>query len=370
MVSSKSLINQQSSHSVNKYNKNFPDIKFIGRILICIKCPESVILHAQSPLPLKPWNCFFMEKKHIVDMHAWPRQEHYRYFGELDDPYFGITAKADFTSCYMQSKQDGASFFLYSLHKILRAANAIDEFRYRVEDGNIVLYDLIGASPTIGREDGSFGIGRTEPRACRRIPCRAVFQTVEYTLVYMDSSLKDNIKVIAFDADDTLWANQPYFDDAEDRLCSILAEYGEPRYIKSELFKTEMQNMPGVKDTLEKISRSCSYRTIVITKGNMLDQERKLECSGLKPFFDHVEIVSDKNGKTYSDLLAFLGIGASEFLMVGNSFKSDISPVLRLGGYGVYIPFHTTWLHEQTDEYDHPNLFRADNFRELENIVL
>ena len=59
----------------------------------------------------------------------------------------------------------------------------------------------------------------------------------------MDSSLKDNIKVIAFDADDTLWANQPYFDDAEDRLCSILAEYGEPRYIKSELFKTEMQNM-------------------------------------------------------------------------------------------------------------------------------
>ena len=56
--------------------------------------------------------------------------------------------------------------------------------------------------------------------------------------------------------------------------------------------------------------------------------------------------------------------------MVGNSFKSDISPVLRLGGYGVYIPFHTTWLHEQTDEYDHPNLFRADNFRELENIVL
>ena len=128
--------------------------------------------------------------------------------------------------------------------------------------------------------------------------------------------------------------------------------------------------LPGVKETLEKISRSRSYRTIVITKGNMLDQERKLECSGLKPFFDHVEIVSDKNVKTYSDLLAFLGIGASELLMVGNSFKSDISPVLRLGGYGVYIPFHTTWLHEQTDEYDHPNLFRADNFRELENIVL
>lgn len=102
-------------------------------------------------------------------MHAWPRQEHYRYFGELDDPYFGITAKADFTSCYMQSKQDGASFFLYSLHKILRAANAIDEFRYRVEDGNIVLYDLIGASPTIGREDGSFDFGVFEYHEDRKL---------------------------------------------------------------------------------------------------------------------------------------------------------------------------------------------------------
>ena len=88
---------------------------------------------------------------------------------ELDDPYFGITAKADFTSCYMQSKHDGASFFLYSLHKILRAANAIDEFRYRVEDGNIVLYDLIGASPTIGREDGSFGFGVFEYHEDRKL---------------------------------------------------------------------------------------------------------------------------------------------------------------------------------------------------------
>ena len=100
-----------------------------------------------------------MAEKRIIDIQKWPRREHYHYFGELDDPYFGITAKADFTSCYMQAKEDGESFFLYSLHKILRAVNAVEEFRYRIEDGRIVLYDLIGASPTIGREDGCFGFG-------------------------------------------------------------------------------------------------------------------------------------------------------------------------------------------------------------------
>ena len=82
-----------------------------------------------------------MAEKIIVDVQNWPRREHYHYFGELDDPYFGITAKADFTSCYRQAKLDGESFFLYSLHKILHAVNAV------------------GASPTIGREDGSFGFG-------------------------------------------------------------------------------------------------------------------------------------------------------------------------------------------------------------------
>lgn len=100
-----------------------------------------------------------MAERHIIDMETWPRREHYRYFGNLDDPYFGIAAKADFTSCYLQARQDGESFFLYSLHRILRAVNAVTEFRYRIEDGGVVLYDIVGASPTIGREDGSFGFG-------------------------------------------------------------------------------------------------------------------------------------------------------------------------------------------------------------------
>lgn len=230
--------------------------------------------------------------------------------------------------------------------------------------------------------------------------------------------LKDKIKVIAFDADDTLWENQPYFDVAEEKFCRILVEYGNPETISEELFKTEMQNMPelgygataftlsmietalrlggdriapskiseiyrlgrsllripaepmdGVFRTLEKLSSLNRYRLIVITKGNMLDQERKLDRSGLGQFFDHVEIVSDKNEKTYSDLLAFLQINASELLMVGNSFKSDIAPVLKIGGYGAYIPFHTTWQHEQAEEYAHPGLLRLDCFADLCDVL-
>lgn len=103
--------------------------------------------------------CKPVEGKHMIDLETWARKEHYAHFASLDDPFFGICAKADFTGCYRQAKNDYASFFLYSLHRILKAANRIEEFRYRIEDGNIVLYDRINASPTIGREDGSFGFG-------------------------------------------------------------------------------------------------------------------------------------------------------------------------------------------------------------------
>ena len=97
--------------------------------------------------------------KRTIDLKSWKRKEHYAHFANLDDPFFGICAKADFSACYRQAKEDGASFFLYSLHRILMAANMIEEFRTRIEDGKIVVYDRINVSPTIGREDGSFGFG-------------------------------------------------------------------------------------------------------------------------------------------------------------------------------------------------------------------
>lgn len=98
-----------------------------------------------------------MRTKQIIDIAHWERKEHYAFFGQMPDPYFGLTAKVDFTECYRQAKAENGSFFLYSLHAILSAMNAIPEFRCRIEDGQVVRYDAIGASPTIAREDGTFG---------------------------------------------------------------------------------------------------------------------------------------------------------------------------------------------------------------------
>lgn len=95
--------------------------------------------------------------KKPVEISGWERKDHFAFFGNMPDPFFGLTAKADFTDCYRKAKDDGRSFFLYSLHRILNALNSIPEFRYRIEDGRVVQYDHIGASPTISREDGTFG---------------------------------------------------------------------------------------------------------------------------------------------------------------------------------------------------------------------
>lgn len=96
-------------------------------------------------------------RKRVVDVSSWERKEYYAFFGNMPDPFFGLTVKVDFTECYRKAKSDGKSFFLYSLHAILKALNSIPEFRYRIEDGSVVQYEHIGASPTISREDGSFG---------------------------------------------------------------------------------------------------------------------------------------------------------------------------------------------------------------------
>lgn len=95
--------------------------------------------------------------KRIIDIDGWKRKDYYAFFGNMPDPFFGLTVKVDFSNCYRKAKAEGKSFFLYSLHGILKALNSIPEFRYRIEDGHVVQYDYVGASPTIAREDGSFG---------------------------------------------------------------------------------------------------------------------------------------------------------------------------------------------------------------------
>ena len=95
--------------------------------------------------------------KRIIDIDGWNRKDYYAFFGNMPDPFFGLTVKVDFSNCYRKAKAEGKSFFLYSLHGILKALNSIPEFRYRIENGHVVQYDYVGASPTIAREDGSFG---------------------------------------------------------------------------------------------------------------------------------------------------------------------------------------------------------------------
>lgn len=202
------------------------------------------------------------------------------------------------------------------------------------------------------------------------------------------------IKVIGFDADDTLWVNETYFREAEESFAELLEPYETKNKIDQELFKTEIRNLElygygikgfmlsmiecalelsnneipqatvlklldigknmisrpvdvleGVEEVLEKLNGK--YRLIVLTKGDLLDQERKLERSKLSNYFHHVEVLSDKKEKNYKDLLEHLEIPTHEFLMIGNSLKSDVLPLTKIGASAVHVPFHTTWKHEE-----------------------
>lgn len=215
-----------------------------------------------------------------------------------------------------------------------------------------------------------------------------------------------NLKVIAFDADDTLWVNEPYFRQTEDRFYELLSGYSSQHSLERELLKTEIDNLAlygygikgfmlsmietalkitdhkisaeaigkildlgkqmldqpielldGVEDVLQKLKDK--YRLVVATKGDLLDQERKLKKSGISHYFHHIEIMSDKDDSNYLKLIKHLDIQPDELMMVGNSLKSDIIPVLNVGGYGVHVPYHITWAHEQIEDEINNEKFRS-----------
>ena len=229
----------------------------------------------------------------------------------------------------------------------------------------------------------------------------------------------DGLKVVAFDADDTLWENEPLFRHAERIVADSLSEYGSFEHISDELYKVEFKNMedygfgakaytlsmienavnlsggkitgeqvrfiiesgrsilhnpatpfPGVAGTLGRLQAEGGFRLVMLTKGDLLDQEHKIARSGLGKYFSHIEIVSNKSQKEYLVLCDKMGITPDRLLMVGNSFKSDIEPVLQLGGWGVHIPYRILWKLEHTEEYDHPRLFKAGTFSDLLEILL
>jgi putative hydrolase of the HAD superfamily len=219
-----------------------------------------------------------------------------------------------------------------------------------------------------------------------------------------------NIKVIAFDADDTLWVNEPYFQETEQKFYQLMEDYLSSHNVAKELFKTEVDNLSiygyGIKgyilsmvetairisdktisvEAIEKImdygkemlakpielleevedtlkALHGKYKLVVATKGDLKDQHRKLHDSGLGHYFHHIEVMSDKQEIDYIKLVNRLEVQPDEFFMIGNSLKSDVLPVLEIGGHACHIPFHTTWAHEHIDHN-----VEHENFRQLEKI--
>jgi putative hydrolase of the HAD superfamily len=205
------------------------------------------------------------------------------------------------------------------------------------------------------------------------------------------------ISTIAFDADDTLWHNERVFIGAKEKYKCLLAQYHAPDWIEQRLDATESRNirhfgygvkgftlsmietaveltegritgteiqdiigyardmlespieiLKGVPEAVEELS--ASHRLIVITKGDLFDQEAKISRSGLGDYFREVEIVSEKTVAVYEKITKRHGIDLSSFVMVGNSLRSDILPVVQLGGRAVHVPYETEWFHERVDE--------------------
>lgn len=219
-----------------------------------------------------------------------------------------------------------------------------------------------------------------------------------------------NDRIIAFDADDTLWHNEAFFRETELRFCSLFEDYLPQHTVLRELLQTEIANislygygikgfmlsmietamritdgtMPlsaiekiigfgkelldkpveiidGVEQVLRKLKEN-KFRLVMATKGDLLDQERKLKKSGLEHYFHHIEIMSEKKEPDFQKLIKHLDIPPSSFVMIGNSLKSDILPVINIGGTGIHVPYHITWEHEKVESMvAHPSFIQVKN---------
>jgi putative hydrolase of the HAD superfamily len=221
-------------------------------------------------------------------------------------------------------------------------------------------------------------------------------------------------KIVAFDADDTLWVNETIFTNTRDKFKYLIEQYADVDQLEDRLYQTEKKNLSlfgygikgftlsmietaieitggqissrdidqimawckdmlahpvelleAVEDTLRLLRED--YQLMVITKGDLFDQETKIARSGLGELFDYIEIVSEKNEETYARILRRNNIALDDFIMIGNSVKSDILPICSLGGRAVYIPFHTTWAHELVAE-EHAATFTYDTLQAISEL--
>ncbi|MBO5579500.1 MAG: HAD family hydrolase [Prevotella sp.] len=230
--------------------------------------------------------------------------------------------------------------------------------------------------------------------------------------------MKREFRVIAFDADDTLWDCQSWFDSVEERCAELLKPWATRKEVSEGLFATEHRNLsltgygtkaftlslienairlsngeisgddvmrlidmgkellrfpttplPGVQETLEALVQRRRYRLVVFTKGELMDQEDKLKRSGLEQYFCRLETVSNKTVTEYRQLCENLDVAPEETLMVGNSFRSDIAPALAAGAWAAHIPYHVVWELEKSEEFPHERLYKMQQFGELLHLL-
>jgi putative hydrolase of the HAD superfamily len=205
------------------------------------------------------------------------------------------------------------------------------------------------------------------------------------------------IELVGLDADDTLWHNEPLYTSTREQFCALLEKYKPSGIPDHRLHEVEMRNLKlfgygvkgftlsmietaieltdgriesrdvraiiswghemlaspvelldGVREAIEELGRD--YRLILITKGDLLHQETKLAGSGLGQHFKGIEIVSEKDARMYRGVMARYGVAPDRFVMVGNSLRSDVLPVLEAGGHAVYVPYEVTWVHERVPD--------------------
>jgi putative hydrolase of the HAD superfamily len=126
--------------------------------------------------------------------------------------------------------------------------------------------------------------------------------------------------------------------------------------------------MPNVENVLQELHGN--YKLVMATKGDLKDQHRKLHDSGIGHYFHHIEVLSDKTELDYEKMLGRLDIKAEDFLMIGNSLKSDVLPIINIGGYGIHVPYATTWEYEKIDfEIEHENFLALTNIKDVLNIL-
>jgi putative hydrolase of the HAD superfamily len=225
------------------------------------------------------------------------------------------------------------------------------------------------------------------------------------------------IRTIAFDADDTLWQNEQFFRLTQERFVSLLSEHAERAHLEERLLDAERRNLghygfgikgftlsmietaievteqrvpasviseiiaagqdmlshpiellEGVEETVGQLAEA--HHILLITKGDLLDQERKLAQSGLGDLFDGVEIVSDKTEAVYGEIFARRGVSPEAAMMVGNSLKSDVIPAIGAGAWGVYVPHDLTWALEHAEApAAHPRFVKLQSLTGLPALV-